>query len=156
MKREGDRNLKVSPSVKPASCQRVPSHRLAKTANSKFSSLFLNLCILYDLFSPIIVGQIFGLYVALIRYLHYDGGILVKTHRNGIEVGVVTSKRNRIRSTPLSGSASQVATTSGLSDSQNPPLIKALLTAMLNRECFWLKCCMSYFLGLDEIRFFLQ
>ena len=51
MKREGDRNLKVSPSVKPASCQRLPSHHwLAKTANSKFSSLFLNFCIKYDLF----------------------------------------------------------------------------------------------------------
>ena len=92
--------------------------------------------------------------MALIRYLHYDGGILVKTHRNGIEVGVVTSKRNKIRSTPLSGSASQVATTSGLFNSQNPPLIKALLAAMLNGECFWLKSYMSSFLGLDEIRFF--
>ena len=92
--------------------------------------------------------------MALIRYLHYDGGILVKTHRNGIEVGVVTSKRNKIRSTPLSGSASQVATTSGLFNSQNPPLIKALLAAMLNGECFWLKSYMSSFLGLDEIIFF--
>ena len=92
--------------------------------------------------------------MALIRYLHYDGGILVKTHRNGIEVGVVTSKRNKIHSTPLSGSASQVATTSGLFNSQNPPLIKALLAAMLNGECFWLKSYMSSFLGLDEIIFF--
>ena len=92
--------------------------------------------------------------MALIRYLHYDGGILVKTYRNGIEFDVVTSKRNRVRFTPLSGSTSQVATTSGLFNSQNPPLIKALLAAMLNGECFWLKSYMSSFLGLDEIRFF--
>ena len=92
--------------------------------------------------------------MALIRYLHYDGGILVKTHRNGIEVGVVTSKRNKIRSTPLSGNASQVATTSGLFDSQNRPLVKALLIAMLNGECFWLKSSISSLLGLDEMRFF--
>ena len=47
-----------------------------------------------------------------------------------------------------------MATTSDLFDSQNPPLIKALLAAMLNGECFWLKSYMSFFLGLDEIIFF--
>ena len=93
--------------------------------------------------------------MALIRYLHYNGGILVKTHRNGIEVGVVTSKRNKIRSTALSGNASQMATTSSLFDSQNPPLIKALLTAIYIENVFgWSLVCLLSLVWLKLIFFY--
>ena len=69
--REGDRNMKVSPSVKPASYQRVHSHHwLARTANSKFSSLFLNLCIKYDLFPPkYVICSLWDVYVLIVIFM---------------------------------------------------------------------------------------